>query len=152
MPGSAIVSFLKVAKNDVLLCNIVYLLKVAKINIFLGNAMVSFYVLYILCICHDIIDKSWLPYQNLNRVLLVHLWIRSVKELLKIWNIFLTLMIRKGSYWCCVVVWRLYHQFATIMNDLLCQSCFIPNSNCQCPIYWCRWILSIWKGLRILQL
>ena len=67
------VSFLKVAKNDVLLCNIVYLLKVAKINIFLGNAMVSFYVLYILCICHDIIDKSWLPYQNLNRVLLVHL-------------------------------------------------------------------------------
>ena len=62
------VSFLKVAKNNILLCNIVYLLKVAKINIFLGNAMVSFYVLYILCICHYIIDKSWLPYQNLNRV------------------------------------------------------------------------------------
>ena len=73
LPGSAIVSFLKVAKNDVLLSNTVYLLKVAKIHIFLGNAMVSFYVLYILCICHDIIDKSRLPYQNLNRVLLVHL-------------------------------------------------------------------------------
>ena len=60
------VSFLKVAKDNILLCNIVSLLKVTKINIFLGNAMVSFYVLYILCICHYIIDKSWFPYQNLK--------------------------------------------------------------------------------------
>ena len=70
--------------------------------------MVSFYVLDIFSLCHDIIDKSWLPYQNFNRVQWVHLWMRSVKELLKIWKMYLILMMRKGNYWCCVVVWRIY--------------------------------------------
>ena len=112
------VSFLKVAKSNILLCIIVSLLKVAKVNFFSWNTIVSVYVLYIFCICHDISDKSWLPYQNLNCVLLVHLWIRSVKELWNIWKIFLILMIRKGNYQCCIVVWRVYHPFVTIMNEL----------------------------------
>ena len=54
---------------------------------------------------------------ELKSCLLVHLWIRSVKELLKIWNIFLILMMRKGNYWCCIVIWRVYHPFVTTMNE-----------------------------------
>ena len=53
---------------------------------------------------------------ELKSCLLVHLWIRRVKELLKIWNIFPILIMRKRSYWCCIVIWRVYHPFVTTMN------------------------------------
>ena len=56
---------------------------------------------------------------ELKSCLLVHLWIRIVKELLKIWNIFLILMMRKGNYWCCILIWRVYHPFVTTMNEFM---------------------------------
>ena len=71
-----------------------------------------------------IIDKLWLPYQSLNRVILVHLWMRNVKELLKIWKIFLILMVRKGN-WCCVLVWRIYHLFVTKMNKFTLENLLV---------------------------
>ena len=50
--------------------------------------------------------QSLLLYQNLNRVLLVHLWMRSVKELLKVWKIFLILMMKKGWYIIHLWLWK----------------------------------------------
>ena len=97
-----------------------------------GFLLCCIYILFMTWHCCWIMSS--LP--ELNCVLLVHLWMRSVKELLKIRKISLILMMRKGNYWYVVVVWRIYHPFVTIMNK------FTLSTLC-----WCMWILSIGKGI-----